>query len=467
MNEYDDKATESTAYMVLKLTDQKTADELLDEMINEAQARSQVQAHRPENLPRQLEEEHSALVAQLVPSEIQWSRSEARMRYLDRYLNTYENHNDPEWQDAYQERWSEMVPGHPLFSEEDRQNLVRWAVKAAQGLPRIPEQPSAGSGLSEGQRRALQAAERRQAEQEHGMPHGYLEPPPESPSPSGICQHLRTTKQGSNPYLKQVKCRDCGEVLEKEKLAKTESMKTEDVANCEHEKKDYRGSTATTWKWTCQKCGHVKRGEKQPGQTARAAASTPTPSSVSPAPTTPLDDGSQADEIMNLVQHVLEVQRELGVPVSVQQLDKIYDKCKESVQRSHDRRSADRSRSARSTASKAASVAAPTPESWSSSYVSADPRLLDRDTLTSGVHRGRTYNDVYVNEATYTKSLIGKIKRCTLKDPELIKFAEYAEKRKEQSSGSEAYAVNFDIDPDDKVVAVLDTGCNNTCHGDR
>ena len=56
---------------------------------------------------------------------------------------------------------------------------------------------------------------------------------------------------------------------------------------------------------------------------------------MSPAPTTPLDDGSQADEIMNLVQHVLEVQRELGVQVSVQQLDKIYDKCKESVQRSH------------------------------------------------------------------------------------------------------------------------------------
>ena len=33
----------------------------------------------------------------------------------------------------------------------------------------------------------------------------------------------------------------------------------------------------------------------------------------------------------------LEVQHELGVQVSVQQLDKTHDKCKESVQTNHDR----------------------------------------------------------------------------------------------------------------------------------
>ena len=167
---------------------------------------------------------------------------------------------------------------------------------------------------------------------------------------------------------------------------------------------------------------------------------------------------------MNLVGHVLEVQRELGVHLSVQQLDKIYDKCKESVVRSHDRRSADRSRSVRTTSSKATSVAAPSPGSVSSSYVTTDPRLLDQETLTAGVHRGRSYNEVYVGEVPYTKTLIGK-----LKDPALVKTlnAEYAEKRKEQSLGSEAYTVNFGGDPDGEVLAVLDTGCNNTCHGNR
>ena len=63
----------------------------------------------------------------------------------------------------------------------------------------------------------------------------YHEPPPESPSPSGVCQRVRTTKQGSNPHSRQVKCRDCGAVLEKEKLAKSEQMKTEDEQQCKHE----------------------------------------------------------------------------------------------------------------------------------------------------------------------------------------------------------------------------------------
>ena len=81
----------------------------------------------------------------------------------------------------YKER--SFAPGHPQFSEEARQNLARWAAKAAQGLPKIPELPSEGPGISEEQRRALQDAERRRVEQEHGMPRGYLEPPLESPSP--------------------------------------------------------------------------------------------------------------------------------------------------------------------------------------------------------------------------------------------------------------------------------------------
>ena len=177
VNEYEeDKATASTAYMVVKVED-KSADEMLDEMIREAQIRSQVESMRPENLPQRLQDEHAALVAQLSAPEDMWQRSASRMCYLDLYLARYENRQDPEWQDAYQERWSEMVPGHPLFGEQDRQNLARWAAKAAQGLPKIPELPSAGSGITEDQRRALRDAERRQAEQEHDLPRAAAREP--------------------------------------------------------------------------------------------------------------------------------------------------------------------------------------------------------------------------------------------------------------------------------------------------
>lgn len=98
----DDKATASTAYMVVKVED-KSADEMLDEMIREAQTRSQVESMRPENLPQRLQDEHAALVAQLSAPEDMWQRSASRMCYLDLYLARYENRQDPEWQDAYQE----------------------------------------------------------------------------------------------------------------------------------------------------------------------------------------------------------------------------------------------------------------------------------------------------------------------------------------------------------------------------
>ena len=179
--------------MAIKVED-KSADEMLDGMIRETQST------RPDNLPQRHQDEHAVLVAQLSIPGDRWQRSEARMHYLDLYLARYENRQDPEWQDAYEERWSEMVPGHPLFGEQDRQNLRRWAVKAEQGLPRIPEQPLAGSGHSDDQRRALRDAERRQVEQQHDLPRGFLEPPPESPSPSAVCPHLRTTMPGSNPH---------------------------------------------------------------------------------------------------------------------------------------------------------------------------------------------------------------------------------------------------------------------------
>ena len=92
----DDKATASTAYMVLKLTDSKSADEMLDEMIREAQARSQTGSLRPGQLPQRLQDEHAALVAQLNPPEVQWQHPAARMCYLDLYLSRYENREGPE-----------------------------------------------------------------------------------------------------------------------------------------------------------------------------------------------------------------------------------------------------------------------------------------------------------------------------------------------------------------------------------
>ena len=100
----------------------------------------------------------------------------------------------------------------------------------------------------------------------------------------------------------------------------------------------------------------------------------------------------------------------------------------------------------------------------------SDPRDQDLQIIQTGAYRGLTFAAVYTKEVNYTGTMIGKLRTGALKDPELIRFATYAQRRRAQPPSSPeaaAYAVNFDIpDGDEMVVAVLDTGCNNTCHGD-
>ena len=86
----------------------------------------------------------------------------------------------------------------------------------------------------------------------------------------------------------------------------------------------------------------------------------------------------------------------------------------------------------------------------------------------------RTYTDIYNEEKTYAKSLVGKMRNGSLRDDHLIRFARYAARRlrQERDAGaggsSSAYMVaNEESTEDPRILAILDTGCNNTCHGDR
>ena len=53
----------------------------------------------------------------------------------------------------------------------------------------------------------------------------------------------------------QLKCRDFGKILEEEQLTPDAQMKSKAKEECNHDNKDFRGSTGTTWKWTCKDCG--------------------------------------------------------------------------------------------------------------------------------------------------------------------------------------------------------------------
>jgi hypothetical protein len=102
---------------------------------------------------------------------------------------------------------------------------------------------------------------------------------------------------------------------------------------------------------------------------------------------------------------------------------------------------------------------------------------LDGEILQAGAYYGRTYSDVYVNEMNYRKSMVGKLRNGSLSNTHIINFAKYAERRHAQefpdrsraSGSASAYMMTENdtvVDEDTQIFAVLDTGCNNTCHGD-
>eukprot|EP00435_Cladocopium_sp_Y103_P018811 s2728_g4.t1 len=498
INEYTKTSgINAQGYMVLKETG-KTADQMLDELIAVAQRNRSYEANsmlaNSAHLPGDLMAEHAALVhVGESSSTTTWGPSPERRQYLDLYLELVNDPTDPEWQDANAERWSEFVPGHPLFTENDMVNLRRWKRKEQLGLPQIPEhllQPVPEDEMDHDLFDVTELTEEQLRQQlgiDPGQTPGSL-PTPTPVTPPRTCDHVRTTKQGSNDHKRVVKCKDCGMTLMEEKLTPAESMKVESPHGCLHEDKNFQGTTGTTWRWTCRKCGHVETGQKSPGESARSAsarsarsgATTPTnPSPPIPTPSCPpssssatLDEDHDVDKIVDLVRHVVDVQRDMGHTVSVAHLDRIYDRCRTAVLNDPRNRSPDRSRSgsAPRPASATPTSVAPSLEPESEGALSQ----YDGTVLYAGAYHGRTYADIFKSERSYAKTLVGKMHSGTLRDENLIKFARYAARRLRQErdagsgSGSAYMVASEDAGGgDSRILAILDTGCNNTCHGDR
>ena len=162
------------------------------------------------------------------------------------------------------------------------------------------------------------------------------------------------------------------------------------------EQKDYRGSTATKWKGTRQQ---------------RKAAATPTPSSVSPPPIpTPLDDdGNQVDEMTNLAN-------------LAQQCATRFWKCNMSwAFRCRCSSWTRPTTSAKSPCKRTMIDDEPLARLRKQHLRLHRPQghetpAASQQTVGSWIRssRGRIHNNVYVNDVSYTKMLIGKIKRCML-----------------------------------------------------
>ena len=246
---------------------------------------------------------------------------------------------------------------------------------------------------------------------------------------------------GGSPRHFQVQ----GHLTMEERKARVQALKAKTQCRVE---KDWRGSTGTTWQWKCKTCGHVKKGQRPLiNQTGAGGGTSSTTTS------TPLSSGTvpHTQRIAELFSVSVELQNDLGGELSVNTLDKIYEKCKSAV-----------------FGGGSTAVHDPGGDRSQGSPSASDPidlKVYQRKTFANGTFKGQTFQEIYSYEKTYVKTTLTKFENGNLKDPCLIEFAKYCKVMKEQESGS-AYMVSDETETEELYV-ILDTGCNNTCHGSR
>ena len=329
--------------------EERSADEVMDELIAEAQRRT-------EKRKKTMLTEETAF--DLGHEQMRTKEEvEKRQDHLDRFLAVVNNPDDPEWRDAYNERWNEFVPGHPLFCESDQRQLQLWTEKAKRGLPKIPGDEEAKEKKEDAKKQE-------------------------------VCSHENVTRHGSNGYWKILKCKDCGKVLEKLKVEKAEPMKVGEES-CQHLEKDYRGTTGTTWRWKCKACGKIESGTKRSGESGHQASQ--------------LDRGGDRVEaeavsrIIDMMRYTVEMQQELGFHVSLAQLDKIYNKCRDLV-------IGGSSLAKTSTLTTTTADTKKGPQAPPSRGLTKEELVEFRGrVLGSGVHKGKTFQAIYDKEKTYLR----------------------------------------------------------------
>lgn len=288
------------------------------------------------------------------------------------------------------------------------------------------------------------------------------------------CRHANITKVGSNAHQRVRKCKDCG-YTEVEKVDKPTKMETGTVSTCKHTDKDFRGTTATTYKWRCKTCGYQETGNKAPGQTGKsAAASSSTPSALATSAAGSASQQHQSlsygKQVGELFLNVLSVHESLGLHADDDQVDRIFLKCKQLIMDRSARRVQQRVMVSQqmkqpndSTAQDASRISL---ETWCNTV------------FTDGVHKGKTFGYVAEHVPNYAKTVKGMYDNGKLTSSNLTEFVQFYQcwlnksvediEQARQESFKSFMALDDDgCDSENFLIAVLDTGCNNTCHGSR
>ena len=193
---------------------------------------------------------------------------------------------------------------------------------------------------------------------------------------------------------------------------------------------------------------------------------------------------TESVKVLEMAGTVVMVQESGGLPVSLERLPDIVKKCAEIYRARHPpSMPVDKSTTSKSSGtSRAAQTPTATekkirnaPQAPSAGASEEPPVVAQLDTgnhgivkdavLYSGKHRGRTFGAVYDSYPDYCTWILSQGDQLSAKS--LVDFGRYIRLRKNQEHDRrvQGYMAFEDNGSEDILLAVLDTGCNQTCHG--
>ena len=320
--------------------------------------------------------------------------------------------------------------------------------------------------------------------------------PPKAPSVPPLpqrhqgpeCEHKKTTKKGTNKYYTMVSCVDCGAILEKTRKPETSTPAksapsplpaTVEQELCPHHRISWKGTNGCQTRQTCLDCGFVRIGRPK-------SAPAPSRYSSSAEGDLPLSFTPQMAQavfrmssMMALIKH-----NETGENLTSEDLSRLLRGAMLSIVNWPPEDSfTDSNAQATFSPGPRPSCTGTPPASTAASPVPTPDRGTVRDSrhvkiLNFGRYKGQSYEKAY-QDASYVNWVLGELNEDS--NPIFMHLGRYFEDRRmaersntafmatktiEVSDTEEDFPTSETIASETDLIAILDSGCNKTCHGE-
>ena len=320
---------------------------------------------------------------------------------------------------------------------------------------------------------------------------------PSTPEPN-LCHHERTTTRGTNGYYRIVTCLDCNRVIQREKKTGVSAFNPsaeghiKEPAFCRHHRVTWRGSNGINWRNTCLDCGKVTKGRWDDKTFPGTGVRPPLPADrdfLLGAIGQPVTENKQYD--MNTIQEIVRSAvivaairaKENNGTLGLEELHRIIDATAVNINLFHPQTEASapqmaepprtpprasRSDSMRSPMARSPPISSTTPER-------DQLNIWGQKLITFGKYKGQPYwyawqDQEYVRWCLSQVGPGGGLKDLVTYLKEKLRIENVPLGYLDFESGYMA----FETDPSDEnpasenwMIAILDSGCNRTCHGDR